>query len=267
MIKKLIRKIAGEVFLQRAAGFKRRWLPGKRDRELQLREQELLARRKGLYASFLQAGDLCFDVGANRGNRILPLLEAGMRVVAVEPQEKCSKHLERTFGNRISLIRKGLGAAEDVKTFYLSDAHTLSSFSSEWIASVKTNRFSEHSWNKTVKVEMTTLDQLIAQFGRPSFIKIDVEGYETEVLKGLSQPVKMISIEYTVPEQTGKALECLQLIQRNGGELSCNYSIGESMVFELAEWLPIGSMERLIATPEFEATNFGDIYIRHSATA
>jgi len=41
-------------------------------------------------------------------------------------------------------------------------------------------------WTRTIRVPVTTLDSLIARHGMPAFIKIDVEGFELEVLAGLS---------------------------------------------------------------------------------
>ena len=46
------------------------------------------------YREFTGPGDLCFDVGANTGNRIDPLLQLGAKVVAVEPQKNCYRFLK-----------------------------------------------------------------------------------------------------------------------------------------------------------------------------
>ena len=39
-----------------------------------------------LYARFLRAGDLAFDIGAHVGDRISSFRRLGARVVALEPQ-------------------------------------------------------------------------------------------------------------------------------------------------------------------------------------
>jgi FkbM family methyltransferase len=238
----------------------RKWFPS---RVQQRAETNEVARKVAFYATFVKKGDICFDVGANVGNRIKPLLSIGAKVVAIEPQEKCFNYLKSKFGRQIRLVGKGLGAAPAVKDFHLSADTTISSFSDEWINAVKdTHRFQEKKWDQTVQVEMTTADELVATYGKPAFIKIDVEGYELEVLKGLSQPIPMISFEYTVPEQPQRAIQCIEQIEKHNNHIECNYSIGEDLVWAAAHWLTAADMKTLILSPAFNSTSFGDIYIR-----
>lgn len=228
-------------------------------------ERQLSARRKLFFQNFLNKGDLCFDVGANIGNRITPFLEIGARVVAVEPQEPCYKFLQWKFGKKITLITKGLCEEECVRKFHIStNTSAISSFSDEWINSVKVDRFKENKWDKEVDVEMTTLDRLISQFGQPAFIKIDVEGYELEVLNGLSQPAKMISFEFTVPEQSDKIVECIKRIQNIDLNIECNFTIGEETRFGSSKWLTADELFKLIKTQEFILYRFGDIFVRNT---
>ena len=58
-----------------------------------------------------------------------------------------------------------------------TDSPVLSTFAEHW----KKGRFVESKWDKKIIVDMTTLDELIKEFGVPNFIKIDVEGFEHEV--------------------------------------------------------------------------------------
>lgn len=204
---------------------------------------------------------MVFDVGANIGNRVAPLLHLGAKIVAVEPQKSCYDELKDKFGKRIILITNGLSDIEGVKKFYVSDASILSSFSEEWINAVKGSRFKQHTWDRVEEVEMTTLDKLIAEYGIPVFIKIDVEGHELEVLKGLSTPIKCISYEYTTPEQTMRAVECITQIEKHNKNIECNYSKGESMRWALEDWLPPEEMKAHILSMNI-AIGFGDIYVR-----
>lgn len=223
--------------------------------------------RANFYSGFVAKDELCFDVGANIGNRVGPLLEIGAKVVAVEPQESCYTVLRNKYQNRIELVTDGLGEREDIKKFYVSNANTISSFSEEFLARVKDGRFKEYTWNAPIEVRITTLDALIEKYGRPSFIKIDVEGYELEVLKGLSIPIKMISFEYMVPELTDKIVACMERIESNGGEVEYNYCIGETMLFVLDDWLTPAKMKEHIWEEKFSNTQslFGDMYCRMKA--
>lgn len=262
-MKGILQVLFGYYFLFRLIDFKRKYLPNERQKEIKRNEDAEIMKRKKFYSSFVKPNDLCFDVGANVGNRVGPLLEIGANVVAIEPQESCYKYLQYKFGKRIEIITKGLGEGETVKDFHLSRYTAISSFSDEWINSVKEGRFKGNTWSKIVKIEMTTLNKLIEKFGVPAFIKIDVEGYELEVLKGLSKAVNMISFEYTVPEQTHKTIDCINQLQKINSNIECNYSIGESMTFKLKDWISATEMKEHIISDEFVKTGFGDVYVRN----
>ncbi len=220
--------------------------------------------RQRFYGQFIKKGSLCFDVGANIGNRVKPFRALGARVVAVEPQKECCDVLKKRFGDSIVIINKGLGAQEESREFYVSDASTISTFSSDWInATTETKRFEGYTWSDVRQVEITTLDSLIAQYGLPDFIKIDVEGFELEVISGLSQPVAMLSFEYGVPEcseRLEKGILALQRIYQD--RLVCNYAARENMAWSLPNWLSVEAMLSHTQTKEFLETSAGDIYIR-----
>lgn len=225
-------------------------------------EKTEFTRRKKFYTQFVSPKQLVFDVGANIGNRIYPILSLGGKVVAIEPQEQCYKLLEENLGNKIQLVKKGLCEQECIRQFHISNASTISSFSDEWIQSVKQDRFKEYNWNKTIEVQMTTLDKLIEIHGVPQFIKIDVEGYELEVLNGLSQAIQMISFEYTVPEQIERIFDCINRINQFNPKILCNYSIGESMEWASTNWLSKEDFFKLVTSSKFIETGFGDIYVK-----
>ena len=120
----------------------------------------------------------------------------------------------------------------------------------------------EGEWDKEIEVEIDTLDSIILEHGKPSFIKIDVEGFEYDVLKGLSSPIKYISCEYTVPERTESLVNCINRITEISGEhkVMFNYSVGESMKWALTDWLTSDEMVKEVNKQSFIDTDFGDIY-------
>jgi len=169
---------------------------------------------RDFYSQFIKPGDLCFDVGANEGKRTEIFLKLGAKVIAVEPQPLCIKNLERVFGQEpnFKLVKQGLSDKKgELEMFICEEADTISTFSKEY--KVK-GRFSHYNWNKKIKVPVTTLDAIIKEFGSPVFCKIDVEGFEDQVLMGLSQPIRYLSFEFLkeFPEKTKKCLDHLELL-------------------------------------------------------
>jgi FkbM family methyltransferase len=228
-------------------------------------DKDLLKSRISLYKKFCKEGDLVFDIGANIGNRVEIFLALKTTVVAVEPQSFCRKVLRARFGDKISIIDKGLGEKEEIKTMYISTSSSqISSFSKEWIDSVKKERFSTENWDRQEQIELTTLEKLITQFGIPSFVKIDVEGFEVNVLGGLLTPVPSLSFEYTVPEEIVKVIACLEKLNYISSNYVYNYSVGESMVLELNEYYNFERFKTLINSAAFLETSFGDIYAKTS---
>ena len=225
-------------------------------------DQEMLE----FYRHFLSPGDVCFDVGANIGNRVKVFRRLGARVIAVEPQRECVRVLKAAFGGdpQLTIAEMVLGPTEGRAEMMISDANTFSSLSEEWVdAVVRSGRFADQRWNRKQAVSMTTLDRLIERYGVPAFVKIDVEGFESEVVKGLSRPVKALSIEF-VPEFIGSTLECLEHLDRLGG-IRLNHSLAESMKLELDDWVDRGRMVEILTALPIDRGIWGDVYVRFAA--
>ncbi|RYZ00072.1 MAG: FkbM family methyltransferase [Chitinophagaceae bacterium] len=217
--------------------------------------------RVAFYRQFLGPQDTVFDVGANVGNRVQAFLECGARVVAVEPQPSCVQILKSKFGNGITIENVGLSEQPGELEMHLSTDSTVSTFSTDYIKNTK-DRFKYSEWTDTIKVPVTTLDALLSKYGTPKFCKIDVEGFELQVLKGLHQPIPYMSIEYCVPEVAGQMKDCVAMLHQLSPEGKFNYSIGESMEWALPEWKSYSEFKQHIDSPEFERTSFGDIYFK-----
>jgi FkbM family methyltransferase len=221
-------------------------------------------------------GDITFDIGAHLGNRTKVFARLSRMVIAIEPQESCMRALKTQLGAnpKVTLIKKALGAREGSAEIMVSNAAGISSMSPTWVAAVReSGRFAEYAWEQKQVVEVTTLDKLIRQFGMPAFIKIDVEGFEFEVLSGLSQRVKALSFEF-VPECLDAAFRCVQHLA-SLGEVNFNYSLGESAKLELKSWVSREEITTLLSEyaeklvkrhrgPETyrDLDTFGDVYAR-----
>lgn len=228
-------------------------------------QRKLFEERMEFYGQFVKEGDLCFDIGANYGNRTEVFLKLKARVVALEPQSKCYLFLKKKYASNIDILQKGAGAKNEFLDFYINEKNSpVSTFSKEWIKEFKDTRFAGGEWNKIERIEVVTLDYLINQYGRPKFIKIDVEGFELEVLKGLNTQVPFLSFEFAIPERLNVLAKCLQLIASKNENSLVNYAREENANWELDEWMTIKEMLEYIHTEQFLSAYAGDIYIRSS---
>jgi len=234
-------------------------------RKLNQQEAEKLektyhSKRLLFYKEFLKPGELIFDVGANVGNRVKVFIELQNKVVAIEPQQECINILKKKFGSEIDIEQVGLGKEVGEMEMFIADESTISTFSREFIDKTKDNKFKRNNWDQKIIVPITTLDHLISKYGVPHFCKIDVEGFESEVLKGLSKPISSISFEYNVPEMFENVLNCLSHLYKLSPEYKFNYCIGESMTFVFPQHNSYKQFFSHVNTDEFQKTDFGDVY-------
>lgn len=215
---------------------------------------------KAFYRRFIEAGDLCFDVGANLGNRTETMLALGARVVCIEPQPPCIKKIRKFFGKneRVVIVEAALGEKEGHGELAICEEEpTISTMSDRW---KNEGRFAgNNQWRKTLSVEVTTLDRLIARYGMPRFCKIDVEGFEVSVLKGLSRPIPVISFEFT-REFFADAKACIDRLLSIGPAVF-NASFDETMILVGEEWMNPEALYKRIEA-ENDPFLWGDIYAR-----
>ncbi len=212
-----------------------------------------------LYRRFVNRGDLVFDIGAHVGDRVAAFRRLGAKVVAVEPQPALASTLTMLYGHSSNVVieRAAVGRkAGDVRLMVNTDNPTISTASNAFIrAAQDAPGWQGQHWDKSIRVPMTTLDVLIEQHGRPAFIKIDVEGFEEEVLMGLTQPVASLSFEFTTIQRDIASAcidRCVAL-----GLTQFNAAIGESQ--ELGDWRSSEAIGRWLDDLP-HAANSGDIY-------
>ena len=223
----------------------------------------VLMRMVSFYRQFLQPGDLAFDVGSHVGNRIVAWRRLGARVVAVEPQQVYADLLQRVFGSSpaVDILRVGLSDRAMQGELRVSDTTpTVSTFRDDWIEDVQADRrFTSIEWNRCESVEMVTLEDLVGRYGVPQFTKIDVEGGELAVLRGLRRSLPALSFEY-IPVQASAACCCIEQIA-SLGRYEFNWSETETMRWCSERWLTAHEMQNALRAMPIHNRS-GDVYAR-----
>lgn len=215
---------------------------------------------KRFYKPLVSPGNLCFDIGANRGERTEIFLELGAKVIAVEPQKKCFSHLKNRFHfhPRATIIHAAVGSQNGFAELNLcSESDECASLDPEFITIY--SEISGLHWPKKEKVEMVTLDSLIDSFGIPDLCKIDVEGYEPEVFQGLRHPIPQIHFEFNQP-LINDTLDCLKRLEKLG-MYYCNFLKYEKMNPILETEIPISNFIKNLKNHISEQIQTGEILI------
>lgn len=189
---------------------------------------------QSFYSQLLPKDSLVFDIGANLGQYSEALESAGMRVIAVEPNADCVRHVELTYPNkRIETIHAALGPKSGLATFNLSDERDdTSTMSSDWINMLHKEYAQDPNGFRKITIPVITLNSLIEHYGLPHYIKIDVEGYESFVLDGLSTQPNVLSFEYHGAQPDG-AFECLgKPVFSNNSVFNLTNEAGTAFLFE-----------------------------------
>lgn len=131
--------------------------------------------------------------------------------------------------------------------------------SPKFIATVSKSMFKDQQWKSPVLVRTRSLDQMIATYGLPRFIKIDVEGFELNVLNGLSHPVSWVTFEHT-PELLDETEKCVRRMKVISEGYLFNYCLGENLQFALSEHVDCSTFINAVLPQIREQGQFGDVY-------
>ena len=161
---------------------------------------------------FLAKGSRIFELGANVGTETLNLaaiVGPGGRVVAVEPDPRCHARLsERVTTNRLSqvtIVPMAINCREGPLTI-ISGPRSNSGMS---------HVVADSTCSDGVHVVATTLDSLSTKFGAPSYVWMDIEGYEFNALSGANdvlsrdRPTIFSEIDTSHLERAGSTLKAL----------------------------------------------------------
>ncbi|MBC7905495.1 MAG: FkbM family methyltransferase [Rhodospirillaceae bacterium] len=138
----------------------------------------------------LKPGMSVLDIGANIGYYVLmelDLIGPQGRMVAVEPSPTNIELLKRNIAlNGYADIPVVAGAISDKpgeREFFLAHQSNLNTFHT-------TGTGAKHLSGKTLDVHTYTVPELVAQYGAPDLIRMDVEGHEVEIFNGMLDAVE-----------------------------------------------------------------------------
>lgn len=203
-------------------------------------------------------GDLVFDVGANQGYKADIFLRLGASVVAVEPDVASQDVLRQKFmkyrlkKRPLVIVGKAVSDRNSVERMWIdAPGSAKNTLSQKWVETLRGDekRFGERlTFGHWKEVETITIRELITTHGIPFFVKIDVEGHELSVLRGMHQPVPYLSFEVNLPEFRADGLECVKVLARLAGDGMFNYTPDCRRGLALERWLPPEEFSAVLET-------------------
>jgi len=164
----------------------------------------------------LQNKDLAFDVGAYTGDSIPGIRSLGYKhIVCFEPDPKNFSTLQSNYGKDkdITLVQKAVSNTDNsiIKMYSTRNLPFLNTLSKDWITETRHKQFYRPNQFEEFDVETITLDTFTKSLGKtPSYVKIDVEGHEYQVLDGMGSFIQpeLLSFEY-ISEKVSDNLSCI----------------------------------------------------------
>jgi len=205
--------------------------------------EEVELQRLNVYRPFIKSGDMCFDIGANRGRKMFVMRTLGAKVVAVEPLFAFGDEFVPEFSWRwgkdkdVMPVARAVTRAHRVSISVNRFIPYVSSIDKAWMtesAHSPSNGQPYYKPGSLIKrvVQGITLDGLINIYGMPSFVKIDVEGAENSVIATLTTPIPALNMEFHQDWIPAKAMEHMDEL----GPYQWTYALDFRGRFAMSGW-------------------------------
>ena len=201
------------------------WLKLRKDVRRYLQDQQHVYQNM-LTSLPVEQSPVIFDIGANEGFHTQLFKNLGYNVIAVEPSPRNVAILKTRFSHdpMVEIIAAAVSDKCASATFIENTTDfALGTLSEKWSDVQKQEPGA--GFNKII-VETVTLDHLITKFGKPVFVKIDVEGYEETVLAGLTQAIPLISFEAILPKFLPECERCIMQLAKLSSAATFSFSTG-----------------------------------------
>jgi FkbM family methyltransferase len=179
--------------------------------------------------------------------------------VAVEPNTAYTTRLQALArGADIHPVFAAIGDAPGTAVLNVCSEpgfSTLADPRSEWIED--SPDYETVRWTHTLEVAVTTMDDLARDFGEPEYVKIDVEGFEINVLRGMTFRPRYLSFEFGARRKDA-CLECLgNLAER---DYVFRPIVGRDFRFETAEWMRLAEAKDWLGGFSVGHAEYGDMF-------
>jgi len=214
---------------------------------------------RSFYSEWIAKGDVVFDVGANIGQYTEIFSSLGAQVIAIEPNPKLCEGLRfLSYGGDVTVLPCAAGEAPGRAVLHVYDRHELSSLTDLWLKDAPT--VARTKCIGDIEVEVTTLDSTAHEYGVPSLVKIDVEGFDDAVIRGMSFKPRIVSFELNLafPQVAERCLEAP--LFSSGYEF--NFVRGPQMDLACSSWLDRNSMKRSLTGLLSGDVGAGDVIAR-----
>lgn len=193
----------------------------------------------------IKPGTTIADIGANIGYyALIEAQQTANTIYAIEPVPEniklLKKNIEANGRKNIETHQTAIGNKEGLTAFHTSKKSNLGSI---------TNTHKEHK-KETITTKITTLDKFLKGKKTPNTIRMDVEGYELEIIKGAKETLKkpetrQLFIEMhaeTMGKQ--KTMQLLKTLQKHGFNKTTIIHELPQKLKAIKKWVPKQAMPK-----------------------